>query len=80
MIRTICKTSDEKEVKILLNNLAPYLRNKVRPFLFRVGWKDKTRNETMETISQMMIESKAKPSPTPWNLEVLVSGDTMQTD
>ena len=37
MLRTICKTDDEGEIKRLLNNLTPYLRNKLRPFLFMVG-------------------------------------------
>ena len=32
MLITICKTNDEEDIKRLLNNLAPYLRNKVRPF------------------------------------------------
>lgn len=30
MLRIICKIDDEEEIKRLLNNLAPYLRNKVR--------------------------------------------------
>lgn len=61
MIRKIFKTNDEEEIKRLLKNLAPYLRNKVRPFLFMVGEKEKIRSETMGAISQMLIESKANP-------------------
>ena len=77
MIRTICKIDDEEEVKKLLNNLAPCLKNKVRPFLFMVGEKEKIRSEMTMPISQMMIESKATPSLSPRTLEVSLSGDTM---
>lgn len=80
MIRKICKTDDEEEFKRLLNNLALYLRNKVRPFLFMVGEKDKLRSETMVAISQIMVESKATSSPTPRTSEVLVSGHMMHID
>ena len=80
MKRTICKTDDEEEVKRLLNNLEPYLRNKVRPILFRVGEKDYIRSETIATISQMMTKSKATSSLAPRTSEVSVSGDTMQID
>lgn len=76
-LRTICKTGDEEEIKRLLNNLAPYLRNKVRPFLFMVGEKDKLRSETVAAISQMLTESKETSPPTPRTSEVSVSGDTM---
>ena len=40
MIRTICKIDNEEEIEKLMNNLAPYLRNKVRPFLFMMGEKE----------------------------------------
>ena len=77
MLRTICKNDDEEEIKRLLNNLAPYLRNKVRPFLFMVGEKEKFRNETIVAISQMLIESKVASSPTTRTLGVSISGDAM---
>ena len=32
MLRTIYKIDDEDKIKRLLNNLAPYFRNKLRPF------------------------------------------------
>ena len=60
--------------------MAPYLRNKVRPFLFMVGEKHKIRNEIATTINEMMKKSKVKPSPTPKTSKVPVSGDTMQID
>lgn len=80
MIRIIYKIDDEEEVKRFLNNLAPYLINKVRPFLFMVSEKDKIRSETAAAISQMLTKSKAASSPTPRTLEVLVSGDIMEID
>lgn len=80
MIRTICKTDEEEEVKRLLNNMAPYLRNKVRPFLFMVGEKEKIRSEIVTAINRMMIKSKVTPSLATITLEVSVSGDTLQID
>ena len=80
MIRTIFKANNEEQVKRFLNNLAPYLINKVIPFIFMVGEKDKIRSETTVAISQMMAESKAAPSPSPITSKVIVSGDTMQID
>ena len=77
MIRTILQTDNEKEIERLMNNLAPYLRNKVRPFLFMVGEKEKLRNETKTTIRVMLTESKASSSSIPRALEVFVSDDTM---
>ena len=73
MLRTICKTDDEEEIKIFLNNVASYLRNKLRPFLFMVGEKDKLRSETAAAISQMLTKSP----PAPKTLKVTMSGDTM---
>ena len=80
MIRTICKIDNEEEIKRLLNNVALYLRNKLRPFLFMVGEKDKLRSETMDTISQMLINSKVASPPAPRSSKVSVSGDNMQID
>lgn len=80
MLRTICKTDDKEEIKRLINNLEPYLRNKERPFLFMVGEKDKIRSEIVVAISQLMKESKAASSLAPKTSKVLVSGDRMQID
>lgn len=75
MLRTICKTDDEDEIKRLLNNLKPYLKNKLRPFLFMIGEKDKLRSETTIAISQ--IFSKTSSPLAPRTLEVSVSVDIM---
>ena len=34
MLRTICKANEKEEIKKLLNNLASYLINNVRPFFY----------------------------------------------
>lgn len=78
MIRNICKTDDEDEIKRLLNNLAPYLRNKFRPILFMIGEKDKLRSETVVVINQMLIEIASPPAPR--TSDVSVSGGIMQID
>ena len=80
MLRTIYKTDDEDEIKRLLNNLTPYLRNKLRLFLFMAGEKDNLRKETTIAISRMFSESKVASPPSPRTSKVLVSGDTMQID
>ena len=54
------------------------MRNKLRPFLFMIGERDKLRSETVVEISHM-LPKKASPQA-PNTLEVSVSGDTMQID
>ena len=45
-----------------------------------VGEKDNLRKETASAINTMLLESQETSPPTPRNLEVLVSGDTMKID
>ena len=80
MIRTMCKTEDEEQVKKLMGKLAPYLRNKIRPILFMGSDTDVIRSETIATINKMMIEVEINPITIEKNLEVSISGDTMQID
>jgi hypothetical protein len=61
MIKTLCKTEDEEEIKNLMSSLAPYLRNKMRPILFMGGDKDTIRGETITTINKMMRKLKKTP-------------------
>lgn len=52
MIKNLCKTEDEEEIKNLMSSLAPYLKNKMRPILFMGGDKDTIRSETIVAISK----------------------------
>ena len=44
------------------------------------GDKNVMRSETVATINKMMIEVEASPTTVEKNLEVSMSGDTMQID
>ena len=54
------------------------MRNKLRPFLFMIGEKNKLRSEVSIEISQMLIETTSPPDPK--TLKVSVSGDTIKID
>ena len=60
-----------------LNKLTPYVRNKLRPFLFMVGEKDKLIKKTIVAIGKILLESHATSPPAPRTSEVSVSGETM---
>lgn len=80
MLKASFNTKDEEELKNLMNNLAPYLRNKTRPILFMARNKDTIKEETQVAINKMLSELKTTPKSTEKTSEVSVSGDTMQVE
>lgn len=80
MLNISYNTEDEEELKKLLNSLAPYLKNKMRPILFITREKDTIRTETHSTIDKLLSELKTTPKSTKKTSEVFVNGDTMQID
>lgn len=62
MLRTMCKIDDEDEIKKLMKKLAPYLRSKMRPFLFIGGENNFITRKNKVAINKMMRELKVESS------------------